>query len=209
MTNTQVPEVTKEFTANWFDGPSSLFRHFLMHLANTPNLAFLEVGAFEGKGTCWILDNLLTHPTSTLTSIDSWLGGFEHADLNMKEIFDRFKKNTKDYGSDKLTIMDGFSFDQLVKLNSDPKNKEKYDFIYIDGGHAMRNVIEDSTLCFPLLKKGGILAFDDYLWGIPTATSKGQPPHRRPYDAINSFLLGYQEELDVLYLSGQVWVKKK
>jgi hypothetical protein len=33
-----------------------------------------------------------------------------------------------------------------------------------DGSHRARDVLEDAVLSWPLLKVGGIMLFDDYLW---------------------------------------------
>ena len=41
---------------------------------------------------------------------------------------------------------------------------ESFDIIYIDGSHAVNDVLEDAVLSFRLLKPEGILIFDDYRW---------------------------------------------
>lgn len=42
---------------------------------------------------------------------------------------------------------------------------ERFDFIYVDGSHRSPDVIYDAILSFGLLKKGGIMIFDDYQGG--------------------------------------------
>ncbi len=44
-------------------------------------------------------------------------------------------------------------------------NKSQYDFIYIDADHTTVGVLLDAELSWPLLKSGGIMAFDDLTWG--------------------------------------------
>ena len=39
------------------------------------------------------------------------------------------------------------------------------DFIYVDGSHQAHDVLCDAILSFKLLRVGGIVCFDDYLWG--------------------------------------------
>jgi len=39
---------------------------------------------------------------------------------------------------------------------------EFFDFIYVDAGHAYRNVIHDLRMWWPKLKKGGMIAGDDF-----------------------------------------------
>lgn len=45
--------------------------------------------------------------------------------------------------------------------------ENKFDFIYVDGLHLSQDVLYDALLSFDLLKVGGILIFDDYLWFDP------------------------------------------
>ena len=49
-------------------------------------LQVLEVGVYEGASTTWILDNLMSHPKSTLTSIDTFQDGMEHHEANSYDI---------------------------------------------------------------------------------------------------------------------------
>jgi predicted O-methyltransferase YrrM len=39
-----------------------------------------------------------------------------------------------------------------------------FDLIYVDASHYAVDVLTDAVLSFKLLKAGGILIFDDYLW---------------------------------------------
>lgn len=47
----------------------------------------------------------------------------------------------------------------------DNMRNERFDFIYVDGSHRSPDVIYDAILSFGLLKKGGIMIFDDYQGG--------------------------------------------
>jgi predicted O-methyltransferase YrrM len=82
-------------------------------------------------------------------------------------------------------------------------NKTVYDFIYVDGDHTEKAVYADAINCWPLLKSGGILAFDDYLWG------QGLEPHTTPKPAIDRFLAEKQGEYEILNEDYQVWLLKK
>jgi predicted O-methyltransferase YrrM len=46
-------------------------------------------------------------------------------------------------------------------------DEEPFDFIYIDGSHQAADVLLDACLAFKLLRKGGVLCFDDYTWKYP------------------------------------------
>ena len=79
-----------------------------------------------------------------------------------------------------------------------------YDFIYIDGGHSIVDVLEDAVLSFRLAKLGAIIAFGDSLWNDPNHNHHGVP---KP--AIDAFLALYSERLEVLESSYQVWLRKR
>ena len=58
---------------------------------------------------------------------------------------------------------------------------ETGDFIYVDGSHESHQVLRDAVNAERALKPGGILAFDDYMWGgaarnIPRPAIDADPP---------------------------------
>lgn len=83
---------------------------------------------------------------------------------------------------------------------------KKYDFIYIDGCHESKEVLEDAVLSWELLKKDGIMIFDDYLWGDNTTAHDHT---LTPKIAIESFLNCYQRYIDILAIEYQIVIKKK
>jgi predicted O-methyltransferase YrrM len=78
-----------------------------------------------------------------------------------------------------------------------------YDFIYIDGSHIAKDVLTDACMAWPLLKKQGIMVFDDYLWGDPRDIL------HRPKPAIDTFMNLFAEEVDVVHIGYQMIVRKK
>ena len=46
-----------------------------------------------------------------------------------------------------------------------------FDLIYIDGSHTAADVLTDAVLAFQLLRVGGVMIFDDYLWSMEPALS--------------------------------------
>ena len=79
----------------------------------------------------------------------------------------------------------------------------KFDFIYIDGSHHAHQVMVDARHAHERLKRGGILAFDDYEWIAP---ERGDDV---PQTAIDAFLDRYGSGYDVLDKHVQVWLKKE
>lgn len=123
-------------------------------------LNFLEIGAYEGRSTRWLLMNILTHKDSRITCIDTWNGSVEHTANQKDGLFDRFVHNTSPYKHKLKTIrMESGKALKLPEVLS-----EVYDFIYIDASHLARNALEDSVLAWPLLRTYGFLIFDDYIY---------------------------------------------
>ena len=94
----------------------------------------------------------------------------------------------------------GTSTEQLGVL---ARQGAQYDFIYIDGSHVAKDVMTDACMAWPLLKKGGIMVFDDYLWGNPRDSL------HRPKPAIDAFTNLFAEELDIVHMGYQLIIQKK
>jgi predicted O-methyltransferase YrrM len=177
------------FTTDWFTQNIPIWKEHLAQFVNKPNLKFLEIGSFEGRSAIWLLENVLTHPTSNLTCIDHWV---------REMIFRRFRNNIKKY-LEKTNIVHDYSSNALRKYEPVPT----FDFIYIDGGHSAPCVIEDMILSFPLLKPGGVFILDDYKWRTDLAEDE------RPELAVDSFIKIYTKKIDVLHKGYQIIIKKK
>ena len=188
----------QKFEYDWFSFKSSNWKNYLSDYKDKENLNFLEIGSHEGRSCSWLLDNILTHETSRMHCVDIFYDdGYEKK--FGESLKTRFFKNTKKYG-EKIILHEEWSFDFLTKGNI---KKEKYDFIYVDGNHSAKCVIEDSVLSFRLLKSNGILIFDDYDWN-----KNNLPPEKRPEIAIDAFLQIYKNLINVLYSGSQVIIKK-
>jgi predicted O-methyltransferase YrrM len=44
---------------------------------------------------------------------------------------------------------------------------ETFDFVYIDGNHELKWVIQDLYAWIPKVKKGGVISGHDYMWSEP------------------------------------------
>ena len=138
-----------------------------------------------------MLSNVLTHPTSKIDCVD----GFYQAPDNYE---DRFDHNIWHSGaSEKVNKLRGESKAILRQLPV-----SSYDCIYLDGGHTAVDVIQDAVLSFLLLKKGGILIFDDYYW------EPDKDPFLTPHKAIDAFLDIYSTKYELLQQNYQVIIKK-
>jgi len=190
----KTPENNYIFTVDWFSYNIPIWTHYLNELKNKPNLHFLEIGSFQGRSTVWLLENILTNDTSAITCIDT----FEHShhfQNDIKNLFDIFFHNISKF-KNKVNIIKNKSQDALKKIN------EQYDFIYINGDHKASSVIENAILSFSLLKKGGIMIFDDYLW------FQMKKFIDNPKIAIDAFLEIYADKIIILYKNHQVIIEK-
>ncbi len=173
-----------DFTTDWFCGNEKHFSKYLAHLIDTP-CRILEIGCYEGRATVWLLENIATHPDATVHCIDV----LEHASFRQNILAAR--------SPEKVRLEIGLSRN-LLRLC--PENA--FDFIYVDGGHRAIEVLEDAVLSFRLLKRNGIMAFDDFKWK-DRASQDGTPKL-----AINAFLRIYKRKITVLMKGYQVWIRK-
>ena len=160
---------------------------------------FLEVGSLEGRATVWMLKNVLLHPDSRITCVDTWEGSPEHSDELKNGLFERFLHNVDPYRK-KVSIYRGTS---SRMLKQPAIVQQKFDFIYVDAAHQARNVIEDAVLCWPLLHIGGVLLFDDYLGGDSFTQSIAYPK-----TAIDAFLRMYAGTYVVVEAGYQLGIQK-
>lgn len=156
------------FTQDWFSGNIPNWKTLLDSLG-TPDEAFriLEVGVFEGRSTCWLLENYCINPRSRITVIDTFSGGTEHSHLdlgNLRAVFEHNVRVTSPGAS--VEIHEGFSIIELSKLVAAGCSEPGYDFISVDASHRSPDVLADCVLAFQLLRRGGIMALDDYIWTL-------------------------------------------
>lgn len=183
---------------NWFDGQRYNFEEHLTHLAGQPDLRFLQIGAYTGDASVWLCENILTDPTCVLIDVDTWTGSDEeeHTRIDFEKVLTYYESRIVRY--QKVV---------RLKMTSDKyfagEIAAQFDFIYIDGDHTAAQVARDAESAWKLVKSGGILAFDDYLWG------QDLPPETTPKPAIDEFLRKHTGEYDQLVDSYQVWLRKK
>jgi predicted O-methyltransferase YrrM len=182
-----------DFSKDWFSGNIDVWKAVLGPLKGKPDLRYLEVGVYEGRSFFWMLENILTHPSSRLTGIDIALP-------------DRLVSNIKLSGqTDRITMIVGPSQTELKKLPV-----ESFDLIYIDGSHMADDVLVDSVLAWQLLKVGGVIIFDDYLWDGANYTNRrtSMAPALLPRLAIDGFRASFTYEIQVLHNDFQLILKK-
>lgn len=201
----------KTFTSDWFSRHIPLFERHLIQFKGQDNINFLEIGSYEGRSACWMLDNILTGKNNFMFCCDTFEGSPEHDPMKIdySNIFDTFMENVKQYGN-KVVVLKGVSQEMLRDLPL-----KYYDFIYIDGSHNASDVLEDAVQSWRLLKPGGIMAFDDYNWsfwsnryGEPSQIIDEEMLIREPKIAIDAFLKLFKHQYKLLEQSDQIWIQK-
>ena len=165
----------------------------LSRFAGQPDLRFLEIGSFEGHSACWLLENILTHESARLTCVD----------LFHSEPKALFQHNIGVTGArEKVEAIAGESRAILPQLKP-----AHYDFIYVDGSHDQVDVLEDAILAWRLLKRGGLMTFDDYcLKDVPVLQAVVP---LRPDIGIDAFLSTYDGRYTVVSRGFQVTIEKR
>ena len=186
------------FTEDMFAMRNKIFWQALEEFKGKEDTHYLEIGVYEGRALLWVLEHIMTHPTSTLTGIDLFSSG--EGEFKPKETYknpDDFKQryfhNIRSSGEEnRIHTHVGYSQEVLRKLK-----KNSYDIIYIDGCHTLTCTREDTSLSWELLKKGGIMMVDDYSKEFPDV-----------YQAAQEFYTEHASDLEVLH-TGWVLVIKK
>lgn len=192
-----------KYTNKWFDGAAKKMWDLLIPRINPTRI--LEIGSFEGASACYLIEKLGVKKSIELHCIDTWEGGVEHkqdgiVQANMSSVEQRFHHNINVATSrvdniPTVTIHKNFSDLALAKLISEGK-QGYFDFIYVDGSHQAPDVLCDAILSFKLLKKKGVLAFDDYLWH--ESSPELIDPLRCPKLAIDAFTNIYCRKIKIL-----------
>ncbi|KAL9610236.1 MAG: hypothetical protein Q9167_005058 [Letrouitia subvulpina] len=179
----------------WFELIRREWEQLTSSLRGGQKLTILEIGAFEGASTTWILDNLMAHPHSRITVIDAFEGGMEHQDgYDLPSLESRFRSNVSNANTPRSWIDDA-----LLTLR---QSHSRFDFIYIDASHVAFDVLHDAVLCWRMLNLHGTIVFDDWVW-------KGYMQDcYNPHIAIKAFLQCVAPEVETRETEPQMWVTK-
>jgi predicted O-methyltransferase YrrM len=160
---TRLREDGYDFTGLWFYKTASrIFRRHFRHYSRRPT-KYVEIGIYEGCSACWVCENILAHPDSRGWGIDSWRhpardgswSRWNDDEMQMAKI--RAISNIYRF-RDKFTILEG---DSPEVLRSGFAEDGTIDLIYVDGSHFPEDIKKDVIAAWPLLKKNGVMVFDD------------------------------------------------
>ena len=154
----------------------------------------LEIGSYEGRSAIFFLKNF---SGSNITCVDTWAGSDEHSSVNFELIEKNFDLNTSFYQSNNTLIKHKMTSNQFFN-----ENHKYFDLIYIDGDHSSDQVNIDLVNSWNLLKNGGFLVLDDYMWWHYKDLKKN------PSTPINNFIKVNISNISKLVIWHQVIIQK-
>lgn len=189
------------FTHDFFANNIPIWtRWFEEHIVFSP-MRCLEIGSWQGTSATWLLDKIVSKRRGLITCIDTFEGSSEHQPwlstlgATIEDFFDR---NIRASGHSRLCRkLVGRSQDVLLTLSD-----QSYDFIYIDGAHQAKFVIQDAILSWRILRSGGFLIFDDVDYRIPSA------PEQETGKAIQAFTTWFADEIEIVETNRQMLIRK-
>jgi len=190
-----------QYTKDWFGWAPRVWEQLIPHLPARKN--FLEIGSFEGRSAVWTIENMM-EDGGEIICIDTWEGGAEHTPEDMAGTEERFHQNitlVRKKFPNRAVV--SFKSTSVEALGASIAHKKQFDFIYIDGSHLAKDVLTDACMAWPLLKRGGFMVFDDYLW-----KPQGFTLLQRPKVAIDTFVNMFEDELIVAHSGYQLVVRK-
>ena len=112
-------------------------------------------------------DLLSELPTALLRGLHRYVQGWRGASgikgfvPLLRNVETRFDANIEQFGG-RVQKIKARSADALAKLGVE---RRQFDLAYIDGSHLAADVYSDAVLTWPLIVRGGLMIFDDYLLG--------------------------------------------
>ena len=204
---------------NWTNdiprGSRQKFYNVLDLLNNSNNkdesgIKLLEIGTFAGTSIIHMLEYL---EGSTATTIDLWEDYDEASttrSIKENKIEQVFENNLVVSGyDDRIRKVKGDSMKVLLDLVRKNNNNGEYDFIYVDGSHTCLDSYMDMILSWELLKVGGIMGCDDYLWSGEKKDKKSDMDILDiPYGGIEFFKKRFVDRMEIIDSGYRIFFRK-
>ena len=198
-----------------------IFKDILMTFKNE-RCNILEVGTFAGMSVIGMLKYL---PNAFAYTIDSWKNYSEKTrqntdidilknieELNVEQVF--YQNIEKAGMKDRIKPFKGDSTDVLLQLvqESPITYKDKngvshyiwgFDFIYVDASHKCLDCFADCIISWKLLKKGGIMGIDDYMYNIGFNDML-----EIPFEGVNRFLQKIEGQYEIINKGYRIFIRK-
>ena len=184
----------KNFSNKWFLNNFEIFNYFLPENKNE-KFNYLEIGCFEGLSSFYVLSQF---KFVNAYFLDIW----DEPNKNSKSLTDDFNKVEKLFDVN----LSKFNFtkikdDSVISMRKLLRKNMNFDFIYIDGSHNGEDILSDAIEAFKILKKGGLIFFDDFLQYELNRKIQS-------YVGIEKFLELYSNDLQIVFFQNNLVVKK-
>ena len=184
----------KNFSNKWFLNNFEIFNYFLPENKNE-KFNYLEIGCFEGLSSFYVLSQF---KFVNAYFLDIW----DEPNKNSKSLTDDFNKVEKLFDEN----LSKFNFtkikdDSVISMRKLLRKNMNFDFIYIDGSHNGEDILSDAIEAFKILKKGGLIFFDDFLQHELNRKIQS-------YVGIEKFLELYSNDLQIVFFQNNLVVKK-
>lgn len=144
----------------WFNCPN-LYDVVIDNMGLTGSV--VEIGCWKGRSAAYMAERIQNSGKSIQHyCVDTWEGTItedhHHQDAMVKEgkLFEHFCENMQPFDGKYIPL-------QMTSLEAAHKFSDgSLDFVYIDASHDYQDVKDDINAWLPKVKRGGILAGDDY-----------------------------------------------
>lgn len=186
--------LNKNFSNKWFLNNFEIFNYFLPENKNE-KFNYLEIGCFEGLSSFYVLSQF---KFVNAYFLDIW----DEPNKNSKSLTGDFNKVEKLFDEN----LSKFNFtkikdDSVISMRKLLRKNMNFDFIYIDGSHNGEDILSDAIEAFKILKKGGLIFFDDFLQYELNRKIQS-------YVGIEKFLELYSNDLQIVFFQNNLVVKK-
>jgi cephalosporin hydroxylase len=185
-----------DITQDWFSNHIPAWEQVLSRVKPR---RVLEVGSYEGLSTTYIIEKCTVFGSLQIHCVDTWAGAVDLPPVAMTGVEARFDANVKlaihaaaaPVSLRKIKQRSIVALAGLIAAGEDP-----VDLIYIDGSHTAPDVLADAVLAFQLLRVGGVMIFDDYLWSMEPALFAD--PLNMPKPAIDAFAANFMRKVRIV-----------
>ena len=181
-----------EYGEKWFCNNLNYLSINFKGIKNVKNI--LEIGSYEGRSAIFFLKNF---SDSNITCVDTWCGSDEHKRVDFELIEENFDLNTSFYQSNKTLLKYKMTSSEFFE-----KKSKYFDLIFVDGDHSSNQVKVVLINSWNILKSGGYLILDDYMWWFYKDLKKN------PSTPINNFIKENISNISKLNIWHQVIIKK-
>lgn len=181
---------------NWFETQ----KHFFERNVPQGKLDVLQIGAYTGDATEWLLKN---RDIDEICDVDTWEGSNEtaHQAIDFSDVYEEYLRRHEGAIEVGVVFPHRMTSDEFF-AELEHHKEGLFDFIYIDGDHTAVQVALDAFNAWNVLNSGGVMAFDDYLW------VDNPDEYLRPKRGIDAFLEVCKGKYELLDVGYQVWVRK-